>query len=425
MTILYSLRFRIVAAFVIFAFLLGLLYAGFLYGSVHWSEDLIQQKRLQVEAEDFIEAYSKDSATPLLNTRYIRSGWGVDAFEPELRPYLAELPLGITEFNLDAFEAQVAKYLVEGNEKPLLIIYEVSEFEPLEAFTGLFFFFLLIGLFIVTASGWLLGIMTAQRVISPVVSLANQVAKVGPNNLATEFHVAYADDEVGVLARTLADANRRLADFVHRERQFTSNASHELRTPVTVVKGAAELIRSLTQDTKVLAPLKRIDRGVKDMEHLIDTFLTLAREGSLITPDVPIDLETLAQTVVTESQHLLEEKDIQVDWQVKAKLAVLAPEPVLSIVLGNLLRNAFLYTKKGSVNILLDAEKLQIDDTGPGFPENRIADDGTPLTVGHQAEGHGLGLGIVSDFCRRYGWRLELANREPNGSSVRVIFCPD
>ncbi len=422
MRIHHSLRFRIVAAFAIFGFILGMLYAVFLSGSVHWSEDRMQQRRLEVEAADFLAHFAKDPSTPMPSNRDMASGWGVEAFDPSVRPYLLSVPLGVTEFNLDDFDAHVGKFMLEGQPEPLYIVYNVSETEPLDAFTGIFYGLLAIGVLITTACGLMLGMMTAQRVISPLVSLARQVARMSPDNLQTDFEIAYGDDEVGILARTISASNQRLAEFIRRERQFTANASHELRTPVTVVKGAAELIRSMSDDPRIAAPLKRLDRGVKDMEHLIQLFLTLAREGELALPDAAIDLHDVVQQVLVESRHLLEEKTITVTVHQASAVAVLAPQSVLKVVIGNLVRNAFTYTKSGSVMLFIDGARFKVEDTGPGFPENRIGTNSMPETAAEVAAGHGLGLGIVSDFCRRYGWQLSLANVQPHGASVQVVF---
>lgn len=422
MSIHYSLRFRIVAAFAIFGFILGVLYAAFLYGSVHWSEDLAQQSRLEVEAADFLAHFAKNPDTPMLSNRDMTSGWGVDAFDPSIRAHLLSVPLGITEFNLDDFDAHVGKFMLEGQPEPLYIVYNVSQTEPLDSFTGIFYWLLVIGVLITTACGLMLGMMTAQRVISPLVSLARQVERMSPDNLQTDFDTAYGNDEVGLLARTISASNKRLAEFIRRERQFTANASHELRTPVTVVKGAAELIRSMSDDTRIAAPLKRLDRGVKEMEHLIQLFLTLAREGDLAQPEAAIDVYEVVQQVLAESRHIVEEKTVTVKVNKGSTVAVLAPKSVLKVVIGNLVRNAFTYTNSGSVTLSINDSRFKIEDTGPGFPENRIGTNAVPETDDEFAAGHGLGLGIVSDFCRRYGWQLSLANVQPHGASVQVVF---
>lgn len=421
----HSLRFRIVAAFVIFAFVLGLLYAVFIMGSLHWSEDAVQQRRVKMEAEEFIAEFAEDDTVAMPSSRYISSGWGAASFDQSIQAYLVDLPFGVTEFNDDQFDAQVGKFAVPGRDEPLILVYEVADFEPWDTFDNFFPWLLVLGVLVVTLCGWLLGLMTARRVISPLVSLARQVERQGPDLLPTAYAVANTDDEVGILANALAASNQRVADFVQRERQFTANASHELRTPVTVVKGAAELIRSLSTDDKILTPLTRLDRGVKEMEHLIDTFLTLAREGNLENAAEAVDVQQVVRQVVAESRHLLEGKSVQLSFQMIAALHVDAPEAVVRIVAGNLIRNAFSYTKQGEVTLSVDRSALRIEDTGPGFPENRIGSDGEPLNLHQQADGHGLGLGIVNDFCRRYGWQLVLANRPGTGSCVEVIFHHD
>jgi signal transduction histidine kinase len=213
---------------------------------------------------------------------------------------------------------------------------------------------------------------------------------------------------------------RRLRGFMVRERQFTANASHELRTPVTVIRGASELLEAQIGDREpaLRKPLARIQRAVAAMEETIEVFLALARETELTELAGECCPAEIAAEVVEQHRRLLEDRPVAVVVQVPESLRIEAPPRALAIVLGNLVANAFRRTLRGSVTLKWQDEHLEVVDTGPGIPEH-LADNATErhLSSGH---GYGLGLSIVTALCERFGWRLELVGAP--GTGARAIL---
>ena len=155
----------------------------------------------------------------------------------------------------------------------------------------------------------------SRKTIAPVVQLAELVKKTGPENLPTDFPKQFCDDEVGVLAKTLEHAMQRVEAFVDREHQFTRDASHELRTPVTVIKGAIELLKQLpgNEQRSMNRPLRRIERSVNDMESTIEALLWLAREEAAIDPGQTCDVLPVVKDVIEQHRHLLADKPVEID----------------------------------------------------------------------------------------------------------------
>ena len=223
---------------------------------------------------------------------------------------------------------------------------------------------------------------------------------------------------MGLLARALEASTERSRAFLERERRFTRDASHELRSPVTVVRGAAELLSGLpeAESPRVRRPLDRIRRAADDMSRLIDAFLWLAREEELSAKSELRSLERTAAEAVERHRHLLDGKPVELELEVEPDAEVRAPEGVLGIVLGNLLANACFFTQEGRIRIHGDATALHVDDAGPGIPEERRQEVLAPHEHDPASRGFGLGLAIVRDLCERFGWRLELGDAPATGS---------
>ena len=161
---------------------------------------------------------------------------------------------------------------------------------------------------------------------------------------------------------------RRLEAFVARERNFTRDASHELRTPVAVVRACLDLLeRDKQRPAADAASLDRIRRAVTQMQSLIESLLLLAREDELHLPDE----KTHVNAVVVEQIDLLADfaRDTGNVVRVveKGDLIVAAPPRMIAIVLTNLLRNALTYSHDGVVEVTIGPESVSVSDSGAGM----------------------------------------------------------
>jgi signal transduction histidine kinase len=245
----------------------------------------------------------------------------------------------------------------------------------------------------------------------------------GPD--ATELEVSPADypAEVKTLAQALHDAFARITAFVERERQFTANASHELRTPVTVIAGAVELLEARPDagEPSLARPLQRLRRATAAMEETIEIFLLLAREDAVATTGPPVALRVVAEDVVDQLHHLIGDLPVVVEIDIPPTAHLAADQRVLRIVLGNLVRNALQRTERGQVRIAATEAGLEVSDTGPGIPAE-ILDRVTGRGVRGSSGGHGLGLAIVRTLCDRCGWRLSISSAEGEGTRITLQF---
>lgn len=203
----------------------------------------------------------------------------------------------------------------------------------------------------------------------------------------------------------------RLETLVERERSFSRYASHEMRSPLTVMKGALTLIEE-SDDPKFQAKQrKRLDDSIREMSELIETLLSLTRVDSneeIVTRELK---EEEIQDIAVEHEYLLTGKPISWRVDVSGGPEIRMPMETLRILLGNLVKNAFNYAEQGEVLIEALPGEIRVSDSGATHTDRQ-----------HLEEGYGLGLLLVRDICHRYGWRTWHEGNDNGGWTTHVTF---
>ena len=418
MNLHHSLRFRIIFGFTLAGIVLGVIFGGVVYGYLHGIEDRLIENILTEETTHFLASLEEGGDVRPPRTALLQGYLGIEQIPDDLRQLVAGRGLGIHEIFPDW---HVALTEVPGREEHFYLFHRDQPAEPLEN-SRLIEIILIANALVIFSSGWF-GYFIARRLIAPVVDLAGQVAVIEPSGEPVTVGGNFYPDEVGSLAAAFQGAMNRVTEFVERERRFTRDASHELRTPVTVIKGAAELIaRNAGAGRPVEAQLRRLNRAVKDMENIIETFLYLGRQGSLPSREETCRIQPVVEDLVEANRYLVEDKAVELVTIIEEDFPVAAPEPVVRIAVGNLVRNACQYTDRGKVEILAAPEYVVVRDTGRGMSPKQMGKLMVREARGRDSNGFGLGLSIVNDFCQRYGWRLHFERGETGGTIVRLVF---
>ncbi len=419
-----SIRFRIVACILLFGTLLVTLNAGITFFVLGNSMSKVIANLIDTEVDTFLYKYEKDRTTPLPHSKYIDVFAGVDAVPERHREQVKNLPPGI-----HAIEKQgnrPPKYVgvmqLNGKDMPYFMFFHGREFFEENALLrpGQI---LMISLAILLIPGIIIGYITSRMLFAPVVALRDQIKGLNPENIPGRFFQKHANNELGLLTRTIETTMNRINAFIQREKQFTRDASHELRTPLTIVKGAVEIMEQQPEmETNPLLkkPLKRISRSVRDMETTIETFLWLAREEGGTAE--PCRVEPVVRKAIDDNRYLIENKAIQLHLDVRHDKAVRVKEEILYIAVTNLIRNAFHFTPQGSVTVTIDHAHIGIQDTGMGIEMNKLDSVTQAHIKGEKSQGFGLGLSIVSRLCKRFGWQLAIESQAGQGTRVRILW---
>jgi len=421
----HSLQARIIVSFCLFGAFLGIAYATIVYISLDRIDDHLVNNRLREEVEYITNHYKYYNLVPRPTSPYITAYMGTASMPLYVTELVSGLADGLHEGYSDEDEYHIAVQKLSNQEKTLYLLYEVSALEFTEKRKLVIGFVLFGGVILIIILGWWIGRLTSKKVIAPVVHLSDKVSNSGPENLPIDLSRDYIDDEVGTLASALEQAMKRVENFVKREHQFTRDASHELRTPVTVIKGAVELLQNqLSSDEKksVLRPIGRIQRQVNNMERIIDALLCLSREEVSTDNEQSFSVLPLVQDVIEENRPLLAGKSIEMNVVAKGNPTLRVPAPLFQIALTNLIQNAIRYTTNGHITVCVRDDRVQVSDSGSGIEDLDLTNIVQPHVCGSVSNGFGLGLSIVDRLCNRFGWQLEIESDVAHGTTAQLIF---
>lgn len=123
---------------------------------------------------------------------------------------------------------------------------------------------------------------------------------------------------------------------------------------------------------------------------------------------------------------LISKKDLRINYKPMALITTIASDKVISVLFGNLIRNAVLYSDQGSVDILINNKAVTIRDSGKGIPQQQVNDIFKPYYRGNPGNenGHGVGLTIVKRFSDRFNWPISIDSKPHSGTTIKVQF-PD
>ncbi|MFA9395530.1 MAG: sensor histidine kinase [Halodesulfovibrio sp.] len=201
--------------------------------------------------------------------------------------------------------------------------------------------------------------------------------------------------ELNQLADLFYNNAKRIASGVEREQRFLENASHELRTPIAILKNNLELLeyKGLSTDPRFAASFTRMTNSVNNMHHLTTTLLWASRKESAPPLTAEINLEELIEDLIAENNYLLRDKPVTVS-KLLSNTTIIASKHVLRIILGNIIRNAFQHTFEGEISI------HNASDTFAVFNSKSSEGDVT------DAESYGLGIMLIEQLVEKMGWDI-------------------
>src|ERR1041384_2981365 len=283
----------------------------------------------------------------------------------------------------------------------------------------------------------LVGRWIAGRALEPVDSMITEIREITDGrSLHRRLAIPMEKDELGRLAATLNQMWTRLERSFVALRRFTADASHELKTPLTVVRAGVE--RAITRPglpPETLAPLEETPQEVNRMTELLDALLTLARadEGRAELHKVPVDLREIIEEAGETGELLAEHAGVGIDLRLPPKpLVVPVDRSRMRQLALNLIENAVKYTPRGGqVSVELGSSNgravFTVADTGIGIAPGDLphvfdrfwrADSARTRTS--ERAGTGLGLAICKWIAEAHGGTIEVQSRPGRGTTFTV-----
>lgn len=259
------------------------------------------------------------------------------------------------------------------------------------------------------------------RLVDPVKQLAHRLSDIDPRERQLRIANEFVGNELAPIASSVDTFLERLDGFVEREQSFTATASHELRTPLAVIQGAVELlIEQHAGDAQSQKALARIQRAVREMADFTDALLLLSREErSTDGAERICDVSSLLPRIIDDQHATSPQQHLEVDMDATQPVRVAAPDTMIAMVIGNLIRNALQNSGGKGAHCRLTQESFSVSNRGH-IPDQQLAQ---LFTRGYTTRtgGHGMGLYLARRICDRYGWQISLRN-EDDEVTAQVLF---
>lgn len=282
--------------------------------------------------------------------------------------------------------------------------------------------FMLLNLAMIALVIWWLFISLTR----PVTDLARRMRQLDPLQPAQRLPTDYRKSELNTIAREVNAHLERVARAIERERSLLDQASHEFRTPLAVISGAADVLHKQQLPERAQRPLHRIDEAVGNLKQIMEALLYLSREPTPAEREEITVLHGLLPDLVQDHLYLVSAKPVQFHIDALEPLILHASESMVRIAVGNLLRNAADHTYAGDIRVSLIKHTLCIRDSGEGF-DTALAAERYTASLKHsvkQGGGSGLGLFLTQRICERFGWRLHLESTIAEGTLAMIDFNP-
>jgi two-component system, OmpR family, sensor kinase len=337
----------------------------------------------------------------------------------------------------DGYRGVVRRFAVGSEEFTLVVLQSLHRQQ--EMFKGIVHTFAVViplGVILATAGGYFL----AKKSLAPVVAMSTQAGKISASNLHERLKIRNENDELGHLAKSFNELLNRLDTSFEQQHRFMADASHELRTPVAILRGEAEvsLSREARSQDEYRESLAIVGAEAGRLSQIVEDLFTLARADAGQHPLVKREfyLDELVAEAVHSARALALEREITLTCEACDECLFFGDEGLLQRMVMNLIGNAIKYTSRGG-NITVACRGaagryvLTVSDSGPGIPRElqaRIFDRFFRVDAARSREdgeqgGAGLGLSIARWIAEAHQGSLELTRSDSKGS-VFSAFLP-
>jgi signal transduction histidine kinase len=270
----------------------------------------------------------------------------------------------------------------------------------------------IMALLILAVSVW-----AVRRVTAPLAALATAAERLGHDVNAAPL-VETGSNETRRAARAFNDMQTRLRGLIENRTRLLAAISHDLRTPLTLLRLRAETVENMHERDKMLST-------IAEMDAMIGATLMFARDQSAVEAKRPTDLPSLLQSVVDD----MRDAGLAVQMREAEPIVYECQPAALKRAVRNLLDNAVKYGKSGTLEVrrLPKAVEINVDDEGPGVPQQELTRVLEPFyrleqSRSHETGGVGLGLAIAQAIVESHGGTLCLTNRPTGGLRATIVL---
>lgn len=417
-----SLLKRVGKIILIFSILLVSFYTAMLALLYNWGLTAATHNIVLQEADLFLQAYAQQSGTPLPNTQSFKGFIGRETVSDRVSALFPPDKWDIWPKGTDGIMYRYQKHEnseshyhlllnnLPGTDEKFVLFYQidVSDETKLKVWKKFKMLAIIGGS---TVIGLLFFFRYFMRLlISPLGSLSRWMNKIDEDHPPEELPEDIKNDEIGQLANELHIALKRIHEKTAREKQFLRNASHELRTPISIIRSAMDVLEHKRKigDSNLDDALKRIRRAGDTMKSVTEAILWLAVDRYHAPKKETTDLADIINEIINENKEIFKSKNIQLSAHISEGIVIEIEPILLRIALDNMVRNAFQYCEDGDITLkCLSAKNIEIVNTTPTYNNPSTSSDETKATM--NTGGFGLGLSLVAKIAEKQGWQFSFA----------------
>jgi signal transduction histidine kinase len=354
---------------------------------------------------------------------------GAGSGEPNLKAIHAAriLPDHPTDLDVQGFAIpfRVSSIRIDDGSSIYLGLSERDELRVLKNLRLRFFFLWLL----LVLLGFGIVFFTTRRMLSHVREIAEAASRIGHSDLNARVPTTKRNDEVSHLALTLNRMLDRIESSMHQLHTITDSLAHDLRSPLTAIRGKLEMsLSAVTQGEQaepIVSAIEELDRLTDFLNKSLD--VAEAKADALRLNRVQVDLDELLRIMIDLYEPSMSEKGLQIRLHSGGPLTIEADAALIHRMIANLFDNELKHLPSACmVNLRLkvedDAASLILEDDGPGFDAEVCLHLFERRVKGKDSNGHGLGLAFVDAVTRAHGGTVSAANREGGGARIALSF---
>ena len=240
------------------------------------------------------------------------------------------------------------------------------------------------------------------------------------------------NEDAEARVQEIADEREQVVRAQRSKDEFIANVTHEMNTPLTSIRGFAELLAAGGLDgERAQRAANTILTQSERLQSLVASIINYSEIDSEDLPVYEVDASRIARETLAALTPEFREKKVVLLSEIKDGVMLLSRQERVTEIFGNIIRNAIRYNREGgSVSVLLTQEEFAVSDTGIGISEEnleRIFDRFFTVDKSHNGKngGFGLGLSVVKKLCKKQGWKLTVESKEGAGSTFRIAFAQE
>ena len=283
--------------------------------------------------------------------------------------------------------------------------------------------------FLIVLLGFVIVFYATRRMLGHVREITEAASRIGQSDLSSRVPTTSRNDEVGHLARTLNHMLDRIESAMNQLHTITDALAHDLRSPLTAVRGKLEVALSgdmrMEQVEPIVSAIDELDRLTEFLNSSLD--VAEAKADALRMSPTSVDIDELVRAMIDLYEPCLSEKGISVQLRSAGAVRVMADAALLHRVIANLLDNEVKHLPAACTVVLglRTAEGfavLAVEDSGPGFGEDVGGRIFEQRAKGKESKGHGLGLAFVAAVVRAHGGEVTAGNRRQGGAVLTLTL---